>query len=166
MADKTNPRINDVEWERIQELLNGHPFAPQKRHHDSGTPRKTTFELGPGMGSQGRGNSAGGLNEPGDENERNDPRTPRSWYNRDADAQVDDETKPGHGSIQPAPDGSRGDPYATQDLMIENDVFVNDRIEGADTPQTRRRRIKNNVDRLLDSEPVVPHARYNVDRRN
>ena len=166
VADKGNPLINDVEWQRIQELLNGHPLSPSKRKHDSGTPRKTTMELGVGMGSQGRGNSVGGLNEPGDEVERKDPRTPQSWYNSDEDAQVDDETKPGHGSIMPAPDGSRGDPYATQDLMIEHDVFVNDKLYGVDeTPQDKRRKIQEHLDSLLKSEPVVsPSRRYSVDR--
>jgi hypothetical protein len=162
IADRDNPRINDTEWDRVQELLNGdHPLSTFRHKHDSGAPRKTQLNLGPGMGSQDRGNSAGGMNAAGDEMERNDPRTPRSWYN-EGDAQADDETGPGNKSIMPAPDGSRNDGYAAQRIFLDNVDAFSPFIDRDNSPQSVVQ--KKHLNSILTSRPVPP-KRVFVDRK-
>jgi hypothetical protein len=160
IALKTNPRIDEMFFEEIQNRLNnGHPLGPHKQKYDSGKPRMSLVEHWLGMGqSEDRAHSPGvgmGLGQDeGREDYLHKDRGLSSAYNLDTkrDGPYQDETGPGNTPLTP-------DPYYA---VNTNELFLDEELKSGD----RDSRIYQNVRKILDGPAITrPHRKMPVDRR-
>jgi hypothetical protein len=154
IALKSNPLINEYPFDEVQNWLNGiHPKSPQKKRYDTREPKKTTFELGLGLG-RGMDDGATGL---GLNTNKANEGTTSSWYN-DPSKPPDDEVGPGNKSTNWATmrEGDQpGDSYLAQDM--NNELFMDLRVKNDGKRDSRSSSLRNI---LMDKPVVLPHRRY------
>lgn len=117
-----NPRINDVERDRIQEWLDGtHPMSSHRNYYDSGTPRKSKLLH--------LDQSGVGPNEiPREKDDRSSMSDVSSGYNRGLDpgGQADDETGPGNSKQVQETDPNKTNQRFMTEGEISNFLFRNE----------------------------------------
>lgn len=150
------PRINDVERDRIQELLDGtHPLSPVRKTYDTGTKRKTVLDQSPS-----------GPAETGGYGDRLSHDNVTSTYDKglDPNSQADDETGPGN---NPKYDKEQtfNDP-TTVELVSKNEFDTSSEWSPLNYESNKRDRNATTFLRRLHQRPgygKMPQ-RYNVDQ--
>ena len=164
IAVKSNPLIND-KFDDIQEWLNG-TYPAYKGTYDSGSPKKNTFGLGPGMGSNDRGHNPGAGMGLGRDPEESSDRGLGSGYNDGG--RVDDEIGPGNKSPNPATmrEGDQpGNSYTSQsdnnEMFRALEIQENSGLDSGELTSSNPNEKKSLKDLLHGKAVTLPHTRYN-----
>jgi len=139
------PRINDVERDRVQELLDGtHPMSPYRKTYDTGTKRKTVLDQSPA-----------GPNETGMDGDRNSHDNVGSGYDKglDPNGQADDETGPGNTPKQDKEQTFMD--QSTVDLITKNDFDTSNEWSPLNYESSKRDKNITTYLRRLHRQPGV-----------
>ena len=153
-----NPRIYDVERDRIQEFLDGtHPMSSKRKTYDSGTKKKTVLDQSP-VGPPEI------PEEPGDKSSHDNV---GSGYNKGPDpgGQADDETGPGN---TPSTDKEQTfTDHSTSEIASRSNNDFSSKWSPLNFDSNKRdQKITQHLMRLHNGNPISKSRRYHVDRQS